>query len=158
MSASQVYFNSHPHKEDDVISAFHRVATNHFNSHPHKEDDIVVSYTSCKIHISTHILTRRMTVCLNHRQKRRNFNSHPHKEDDRTSQKSNALSTVISTHILTRRMTAQKQAVRAVIFISTHILTRRMTSYSSNLDCPGANFNSHPHKEDDSNFKQNLFI
>ena len=100
-----VYFNSHPHEEDDhnqqrfLISqniSTHiltrrmtksivrkRVDRYHFNSHPHEEDDIMLEIVDDTHIISTHILTRRMTEhglirAKNHRY----FNSHPHEEDD----------------------------------------------------------------------------
>ena len=34
----------------------------HFNSHPHEEDDIMTGLAKSTIHISTHILTKRMTM------------------------------------------------------------------------------------------------
>ena len=78
----------------------------YFNSHPHEEDDSIDAYIPTVIYISTHILTKRMTlpllICLFHLF---HFNSHPHEEDDGISQwKFNGIN--ISTHILTKRMTA----------------------------------------------------
>ena len=55
------YFNSHPHKEDDMPLIPVTTMTYHFNSHPHKEDDDAAKTARKKLHISTHILTRRMT-------------------------------------------------------------------------------------------------
>ena len=56
-----MYFNSHPHEEDDVIDIANSLETIYFNSHPHEEDDdIFFSFFFCII-ISTHILTKRMT-------------------------------------------------------------------------------------------------
>ncbi len=83
-----------------------RNAEKYFNSHPHKEDDLPRKDNARIIfHISTHILTRRMTApavsaCVSVLY----FNSHPHKEDDDAV---NAFYEhfLISTHILTRRMT-----------------------------------------------------
>ena len=56
-----------------------------FNSQPHKEADIVNTYDKSNIHISTHSLTRRLTISIifevhmiSH------FNSQPHKEADKT--------------------------------------------------------------------------
>ena len=57
-------FNSHPHKEDDVNHSILDLQVLLFNSHPHKEDDIRLSSFSVPQNFSTHILTRRMTVCL----------------------------------------------------------------------------------------------
>ena len=78
--------------------------------------------------ISTHILTRRMTMVVARlTSSLLHFNSHPHKEDDFryliASENEN-----ISTHILTRRMTSMLFALGTFTYISTHILTRRMTS------------------------------
>ena len=35
----EVYFNSHPHEEDDVIQVLSNWHSEYFNSHPHEEDD-----------------------------------------------------------------------------------------------------------------------
>ena len=59
----------------------------------------------------------------------------------------------ISTHILTKRMTIQRKGIVPHRFISTHILTKRMTSGCLYI-LAYMYFNSHPHEEDDSNFKQ----
>ena len=61
------------------------IVVKYFNSHPHKEDDLIFLAKSLSIPISTHILTRRMTL-VQMIQKRSvdYFNSHPHKEDDAT--------------------------------------------------------------------------
>ena len=56
------HFNSHPHEEDDTQLDELGRETEHFNSHPHEEDDfenVVETFTSI---ISTHILTKRMTL------------------------------------------------------------------------------------------------
>ena len=78
-----------------------------FNSHPHEEDDTLNSCVFLSSHISTHILTKRMTdleliqlihlifqltssrrgwrlFCLRPCRTDLYFNSHPHEEDDRT--------------------------------------------------------------------------
>ena len=65
---------------------------------------------------------------------------------------------IISTHILTRRMTGTWDHTERARAISTHILTRRMTSMEGVKNAETVNFNSHPHKEDDSNFKQKQSI
>ena len=89
-----------------TASAPIKVSRIYFNSHPHEEDDSIDAYIPTVIYISTHILTKRMTLpllfCLFHLF---HFNSHPHEEDDGISQwKFNGIN--ISTHILTKRMTA----------------------------------------------------
>ena len=60
-----IYFNSHPHKEDDAFFQLLHELRQHFNSHPHKEDDNHVIREKIITSISTHILTRRMTAILN---------------------------------------------------------------------------------------------
>ena len=79
-------FNSHPHEEDDGRHYERRKRICYFNSHPHEEDDhenqIYLSMTD----ISTHILTKRMTVMLGFMLMQAiHFNSHPHEEDDYSS-------------------------------------------------------------------------
>ena len=64
----------------------------------------------------------------------------------------------ISTLILTKRMTEEVEDDETGENISTHILTKRMTWIFTTTRWRIENFNSHPHKEDDSNFKQNHFI
>ena len=77
----------------------------YFNSHPHEEDDGYLSDENYIYDISTHILTKRMTFCCNNcscnhilfqltssrrgwlkrplrKCLRKYFNSHPHEEDD----------------------------------------------------------------------------
>ena len=110
-------------------------ASLHFNSHPHKEDDFHGVPEGCRCHISTHILTRRMTGSGNG---------------------CHAI-ILISTHILTRRMTGHIPTTPPMFEISTHILTRRMTR-TGRVRLTRSYFNSHPHKEDDSNFKQKQSI
>ena len=125
---SDVYFNSHPHEEDDRKSTSTRQSSMHFNSHPHEEDDATFLRVLSNINISTHILTKRMT------QQQRplpqaymHFNSHPHEEDDFQLVCFLPLSLDISTHILTKRMTNICYLSTLYSSISTHILTKRMT-------------------------------
>ena len=122
----------------------------HFNSHPHEEDDRVWISANVATSISTHILTKRMTVrgaiimkngdisthiltkrmTSVHRQecsKKSYFNSHPHEEDDRICNRHCQVVNIISTHILTKRMTAYRTDREGRKSISTHILTKRMT-------------------------------
>ena len=55
----------------------------------------------------------------------------------------------ISTHILTKRMTGCSHCVISSNGISTHILTKRMTGPLDEISAMCADFNSHPHEEDD---------
>ena len=60
-----LYFNSHPHEEDDFVAVRSLPLYRYFNSHPHEEDDIKEVITDGSRNISTHILTKRMTAILN---------------------------------------------------------------------------------------------
>ena len=100
--------------------------------------------------ISTHILTRRMTrVQKNRKLVRRYFNSHPHEEDDNV-QSCLVIDQNISTHILTRRMTMQE--------VITWLIQQYFNSHPHEEDDRKVghikqrtkHFNSHPHEEDDS--------
>ena len=77
------YFNSHPHEEDDSSSSATAKSFGNFNSHPHEEDDVGTFQINAMLDISTHILTKRMTV----------------------NEGVSSLKNEISTHILTKRMT-----------------------------------------------------
>ena len=79
----KVYFNSHPHEEDDAMFVFLHISATYFNSHPHEEDDYIFFAFQNYYNISTHILTKRMTILGELRNSStRHFNSHPHEEDD----------------------------------------------------------------------------
>ena len=121
----------------------------YFNSHPHEEDDGLTLFIKSFNDISTHILTKRMTLCgfyiLHHR--------------------------YISTHILTKRMTSswhgtftpkafQLTSSRRGWLLFSYFYTWtwifQLTSSRRGwqvcivlLSLPG-HFNSHPHEEDDS--------
>ena len=166
-----MYFNSHPHEEDDEPLRF--LYTLHiqfqltssrrgwrptkwipgycgdFNSHPHEEDDNCRT-SSCHVIdcISTHILTKRMTYsALPAENWWGHFNSHPHEEDDEFDCK-DAGKTDISTHILTKRMTADEMVYRPrVLFQLTS--SRRGWRWYNLQNARRDNFNSHPHEEDD---------
>ena len=101
----------------------------YFNSHPHEEDDDSLRLLNCHADISTHILTKRMTITAVFFQK----------------------TTDISTHILTKRMTLEKVLTSSEKKISTHILTKRMTYCLMMNSSVSTYFNSHPHEEDDNN-------
>ena len=101
----------------------------YFNSHPHEEDDMRSDVETGRTIISTHILTKRMTIlydpletqfdsfqltssrrgwpalCFAFLTPSNNFNSHPHEEDDGLPVNLSVY-LIISTHILTKRMTA----------------------------------------------------
>ena len=143
----------------------------HFNSHPHEEDDLLLHWNIVFFHISTHILTRRMTnkddtldTLFNistHILTRRmtsigsyfwisagDFNSHPHEEDDRNRDPIYARRRHFNSHPH-EEDDAHIRRVWDYIDISTHILTRRMTARNGGFFILKWNFNSHPHEEDD---------
>ena len=77
--------------------------------------------------ISTHSLTRRLTVPLGDKfPPRFHFNSQPHKEADLRFD-TKILIHIISTHSLTRRLTIRNPPESKIRQISTHSLTRRLT-------------------------------
>ena len=79
------------------------------------------------IHISTHSLTRRLTLF----------------------KFAVAVVTDISTHSLTRRLTNATDPVSLSQYISTHSLTRRLTIRQFSAPDRTVHFNSQPHKEAD---------
>ena len=99
----------------------------HFNSHPHEEDAPLPRLYIHRSVISTHILTKRMTMFW--------LNSMDVE--------------FISTHILTKRMTNVVKDIVLKSNISTHILTKRMTLWRHGITVLSIYFNSHPHEEDD---------
>ena len=56
------YFNSQPHKEADLTKPEYVPIIEHFNSQPHKEADQSLRAIRADYSISTHSLTRRLTV------------------------------------------------------------------------------------------------
>ena len=59
-----IHFNSQPHKEADMLDNPTLEIDRDFNSQPHKEADRVSLEILLKLHISTHSLTRRLTVMI----------------------------------------------------------------------------------------------
>ena len=128
MSAEQGrYFNSHPHKEDDVYPNTHPWIFSHFNSHPHKEDDRFFFFFFFFFFY---------------------FNSHPHKEDDYGGGKTYQFT-------LTFQLTSSQGGWHQCCSLSEPLHTFQLTSSqggwlpSGHLQCKPLYFNSHPHKEDD---------
>ena len=121
----------------------------YFNSHPHEEDDGSLQRQRRGHSISTHILTKRMTLygmavwrIISH------FNSHPHEEDDFVCKLISNFSG-ISTHILTKRMTLQKSYLyRTYSYFNSHPHEEDDGRYNIQ-NARRDNFNSHPHEEDD---------
>ena len=103
-------------------------------SHPHKEDDIGLNEIVAVPVISTHIPTRRMTLCWLAKYHTRNISTHILTRRMTESYCYVLFVVSISTHILTRRMTWKATVSSLLQFdISTHILTRRMTTAGVNL-------------------------
>ena len=147
-----MFFNSHPHKEDDCFVYILLFATSVFqltssqggwplhpqevlfhllfNSHPHKEDDLTPRF-SCNVPslFSTHILTRRMTLKQETERKLKAFQLTSSQGGWLNSDSLSSI-TDFSTHILTRRMTYFRCTIPDIYHnFSTHILTRRMTKF-----------------------------
>ena len=98
---------------------------------------------------STHILTRRMTICdATNPTSAMIFNSHPHKEDDTLSIQTYSLYQFFNSHPH-KEDDHHIPTCTATITFSTHILTRRMTVLCIFFCLQHLFFNSHPHKEDD---------
>ena len=144
------YFNSQPHKEADAVTTAALQNWRYFNSQPHKEaDGLTIENRITFKDISTHSLTRRLTIRKGLRRKRiRDFNSQPHKEADRFKD-TYRQSRRISTHSLTRRLTKRFNQHMDGIYISTHSLTRRLTKETTESRSRPSDFNSQPHKEAD---------
>ena len=103
----------------------HRVISTHILTKRMTLKDLSIR---CSMKISTHILTKRMTtLTLQAQRLTKHFNSHPHEEDDGELIDFSTI-TDISTHILTKRMTIIRQIISWILNISTHILTKRMTA------------------------------
>ena len=103
----------------------------YFNSPPHKKNHIATTMINTVFFkISTHILTKRMTIIHSFA----------------------APAIYISTHILTKRMTDGFPTFCILCVISTHILTKRMTTLQQLVRLSERYFNSHPHEEDDLHF------
>ena len=143
------YFNSHPHEEDDDIALLNDEKANGISTHIlTKRMTVFPSFPTGNITISTHILTKRMTniylVCC---WEVWHFNSHPHEEDD-NSLFFRKFFIWISTHILTKRMTAF--IVFGIVSFTFQLTSsRRGWPLSVKTTALPNNFNSHPHEEDD---------
>ena len=148
-SCSQTHFNSHPHEEDDGVEARKKKRDENFNSHPHEEDDTAINvsqninrYFNSHPHEEDDLVMSHLQIQLMY------FNSHPHEEDDSWI-RTERCRMDISTHILTKRMTEEANEYARKKNISTHILTKRMTCTSTSGSSLPCHFNSHPHEEDD---------
>ncbi len=121
----------------------------YFNSHPHEEDDVILPALSFLICISTHILTKRMTrLFIVHALRHIYFNSHPHEEDDSFPLQYFPVSLYFNSHPH-EEDDSFLNTTSCAYDISTHILTKRMTGYKERGKEGTYHFNSHPHEEDD---------
>ena len=147
----------------------------YFNSHPHEEDDHLLVVFFLVSFISTHILTKRMTYRTESRSlcfifqltsSRRgwlwcclcstghyHFNSHPHEEDDLFRKHS---TTAISLFQLTSSRRGWRNRSGSPLSEISFQLTSSRRGWRRKLlrNLLFEHFNSHPHEEDDSNFKQ----
>ena len=122
----------------------------YFNSQPHEEADRINNTFLGKLDISTHSLTKRLTVKTLRRSWRRfNFNSQPHEEADIPVLHTTSEASDISTHSLTKRLTTNRNTCADCKNISTHSLTKRLTIYRNPLERRKRYFNSQPHEEAD---------
>ena len=93
------YFNSHPHEEDDRPTMISCSCPTNFNSHPHEEDDTYTPPVAGSTDISTHILTKRMTMVMFQLDVLYEyFNSHPHEEDDNKNKNNNKVKGYFNSH------------------------------------------------------------
>ena len=140
-----VYFNSHPHEEDDV--AYLELDSSKFQISTHiltkrmtwcnfrANNKVIFQLTSSRrgwqeriksvpfcFYISTHILTKRMTshgwMCFKNV---KYFNSHPHEEDDLDG------SAELKTYILFQ-LTSSRRGWPVIIFLTTWSGTFQLTS------------------------------
>ena len=155
-------------------------ASGNFNSQPHEEADARATWLQEQIDISTHSLTKRLTMTQSaldqyalafqltasrrgwqsstqEKEIRYYFNSQPHEEADGGHRfKSPAES--ISTHSLTKRLTIKVFVIHTFLFISTHSLTKRLTVTQYRGYTMNTYFNSQPHEEADGAFTDTDWI
>ena len=174
------HFNSHPREEDDFTfvdaasfaflfqltssrrgwlqAILHQNTYDHFNSHPHEEDDPPLWVVAEIFDISTHILTKRMTIrsasivpatIFQLTPSRRgwlcsqcsfmngwqHFNSHPHEEDGQSFNDFPFLLTVFQLTSSRRGWHWSWTGKHECNCISTHILTKRMTECQYMDEC-----------------------
>ena len=121
-----------------------------FNSQPHKEADRFYSFLFCRVLISTHSLTRRLTPA-DHipRDSAGYFNSQPHKEADEDRSWKIDGTSYFNSQPHKEADIASTVGSKVQEAISTHSLTRRLTAEAARRAGYSENFNSQPHKEAD---------
>ena len=124
----------------------------YFNSHPHEEDDgktVPAAQRGGKI--STHILTKRMTRTARTIWGGWTISTHILTKRMTVGRISGSIPANIFQLTPSRRGWRRLRAVGGIMQgISTHILTKRMTASRQRLMWRKFYFNSHPHEEDDS--------
>ena len=130
----QRYFNSPPHKKNHIATTM--INTVFFKISTHiltKRMTIIHSFAAPAIYISTHILTKRMTTLHQLvRLSERYFNSHPHEEDDPDAAWQSATYCYFNSHPHEEDDLRSQGFLSEAYIISTHILTKRMTEQMLN--------------------------
>ena len=149
------YFNSHPHEEDDCKSFNSGCAFITFQLTSSRRGWRITTVISALDNdISTHILTKRMTIIVTSMKYYLYISTHILTKRMTYITLLMFWNINISTHILTKRMTCICFLRCIIIVISTHILTKRMTRLRQLQDQLLRYFNSHPHEEDDGMMKR----
>ena len=127
----------------------------YFNSHPHEEDDISQCFSTYSQNISTHILTKRMTVWIMQPYQTNLFQL--------TSSRRGWLNCCRSTNHLRRfQLTSSRRGWRQRTWF---LVTKRIFQLTSSrrgwphfwvTDKSANYFNSHPHEEDDLEYDSQL--
>ena len=150
---SSSYFNSHPHEEDDGTTINRPVVSSYFNSHPHEEDDRPTMIScSCPTNFNSHPHEEDDDICLVCLLLYLYFNSHPHEEDDEVN------GVKYDENIF--QLTSSRRGWLNSTFTFVNTFLFQLTSSRRGWQCTYSGlykyyyFNSHPHEEDDSNFKQ----
>ena len=146
----QVHFNSQPHEEADGCFRHPPKRKRYFNSQPHEEADPGNPCLHKFPEISTHSLTKRLTISrLLFGVFGSYFNSQPHEEADKGQGWRKPITVSISTHSLTKRLTYWTRCCYPQSDISTHSLTKRLTAHHILEEHQRGHFNSQPHEEAD---------
>ena len=170
-----LHFNSQPHKEADVsqhtrcfgIWTFQLTASqggwrhrnvlsayNFISTHSLTRRLTIFNIISWFIiRISTHSLTRRLTGLPELVRQIGYISTHSLTRRLTITSESQLQRIYISTHSLTRRLTYLPVLCWVWFFISTHSLTRRLTAYRHFIRISANYFNSQPHKEADKKLK-----
>ena len=122
-------FNSQPHEEADCRSIQRMQGFSYFNSQPHEEADGPKNPTLFFYVISTHSLTKRLTLSLSSFFCPLSISTHSLTKKLTTSHRLFYSTIIISTHSLTKRLTNATTRTFQPFCISTHSLTKRLTGF-----------------------------